>query len=92
MRTSRRRTDMVSPARADAVGGAGEDPDSNAGMPTTRPLLRVIDIGCAVGGIAFELTRVFDEVRLPETLPYRAATESFTRFAEREHSQRARLS
>ena len=56
---------MVSPARADDVGGAGEGVDSNAWVPTTRPLLRVIDIGCAVGGVAFNLTRVFDEVRLP---------------------------
>lgn len=33
-----------------------------AGVSLKRPL-RAMDVGCAVGGIAFELTRSFDEVR-----------------------------
>lgn len=40
--------------------GGGEE--LQAGRSRKRPL-RALDVGCSVGGIAFELTRSFDEVR-----------------------------
>lgn len=38
----------------------GEEPDAGASLKRS---LRALDVGCAVGGITFELTRSFDEVR-----------------------------
>lgn len=40
--------------------GGGQELE--AGKSLKRPF-RAMDVGCAVGGIAFELTRSFDEVR-----------------------------
>lgn len=41
---------------------------SKLGMTSNRPLLRAMGVGCSVGGVTFELTRVFDEVRQADVL------------------------
>ncbi|CBN77361.1 conserved unknown protein [Ectocarpus siliculosus] len=43
------------------TGEGGEGQTYKAGRSNRRPL-RALDVGCAVGGITFELTRAFDEV------------------------------
>lgn len=49
----------------------------NTGTSSNHPLiLRAIDVGCAVGGITFELTRTFDEVRVASFIVIGRITES----------------
>lgn len=47
---------------AAAAAADGGDP-ATKNVEAERPRLRALDVGCAVGGVTFELTRAFDEVR-----------------------------
>lgn len=55
-------------ANSGAAGQTSGGGQSNAGA--TEPPRRALDVGCAVGGIAFELTRSFDEVEFSYAMRY----------------------
>lgn len=57
----RRCAELCTEAVVDMSGEGGGI--SKPGMKSSRPLLRAMDVGCSVGGVTFELTRMFDEVR-----------------------------
>lgn len=53
-------------SEASTEGKADGEITNMAGMSRRQPL-RAIDVGCAVGGVTFELTRGFDEVKKGRT-------------------------
>lgn len=56
-------SEVSSPSDVEQQNADGGGQELEAGTSSGKRPLRALDVGCSVGGITFELTRAFDEVR-----------------------------